>query len=224
MQTNYFLETFLSAFNLSNVEIEKVKKKSQRIVFEKGETILKQNMLSPYFFIIQSGLVKVVLEGYKGRNFISELLIPEDYLGLSFILEEQEKNYSAISLSKVETICIENRILKNTADTNPIFQKNIIHELVKQNTNFLNKINILGNKNIHGKFANTLLYLFSEKFNNINLFDYISRKELAELSGISIDSVMKLINELKHDKIISVKSKRIVINDFEMVKRLQKIG
>jgi CRP-like cAMP-binding protein len=68
------------------------------------------------------------------------------------------------------------------------------------------------------------LYLRSEKFNEIEIYNLISRKELAELSAISLDSTMKIINELKNDKIIEVNGKEIIIKDLEMMVRLAQIG
>ena len=75
-----------------------------------------------------------------------------------------------------------------------------------------------------GRLASSLLYLNSPIFQEEDIYKYITRRDIAELSGMSIESMLKLLQELKADKIIQVKGKQITINDIAMLRRLSKIG
>ncbi len=194
------------------------------IEFKRGESLLKQGICSKQLFFIASGLVKLVIEGYKERSFIFDLATKGEILGFNAILSNLPNYFSAIALSSVSIFYIEIDEIKKIIEQNSNFLYFWSLELQKQNQFIFNRLNILGNKQIHGRFSESILYLRSEKFNEIEIYNLISRKELAELSAISLDSTMKIINELKNDKIIEVNGKEIIIKDLKMMVRLAQIG
>jgi CRP-like cAMP-binding protein len=69
-----------------------------------------------------------------------------------------------------------------------------------------------------------LLYLNKEEFNSIDIFSHISRKDLAELSGMAIESVARILTEFSDDKIIEIKGKKIEIKNIELLKSISKNG
>jgi len=216
---NLVKEKILTELEKKNI-IDGIKK----IEFAKGESILKQNIHSPYVFILEQGLVKEVIEGHKNRNLISGILVSGDFIGFSSIFTKEEQNFSVIALKHTRVICIEKIKIEAISNTNINFLKYLLSKIQNNSIHLIRKLNILGNKQIHGRFASVLLYLFSSKFESEEILKYLSRKELAELAGISLDSAMKVINELKNDKIIELSAKDILIKDMEMVERLAIIG
>ncbi len=208
----------------SNSEEKLLLDNLRQVEYQKGETILKQGLASNYLFFIANGLVKLVLEGDKNKNLIIEILTENELIGISSLYSNEIQPYSAIALKTTSVFFIETKMLFSIAKENYLFSQFLFKELQKKNHSLIIKLNILGNKQIHGRFASSLLYLTSDKFKGKRIFNYFSRKELSELSGISIDSSMKLINELKNDKLIEVKNKIIEITDMEMMQRLMRIG
>jgi CRP-like cAMP-binding protein len=88
----------------------------------------------------------------------------------------------------------------------------------------LSKCLNLGLRQLNGKLANTLLYLNSDEFKGIDVFSYISRNDLAELSGMSMESVVRLLSEFNNEKIIEIKGKKIEIKDLNRLKELNRKG
>jgi CRP/FNR family transcriptional regulator len=224
MAVPQFIENIMKVCNFSNDERKLLIDNLHYIEYKKGESMLKQGVLALQLFFIHSGLVKLVLEGYKERSLILDIVSENEILGLPSLFSENKTVYSAIALNNVETSYIETNIVYKILETNRLFLKFCYTQQQFQNQFLYEKINIVGNKQIHGRFAGSLLYLNSDRFKDKNIFQIISRKELSELSAISLDSTMKLINEFKSDKIIDVNGKEIEINDREMMERLFKIG
>ncbi len=74
-------------------------------------------------------------------------------------------------------------------------------------------------KRLFGRVASVLLY-FADIF-EMNIFELpISRKEISQLVGMSIENVIRTISDLRKDKIIRVYGKSIEIVD---MKRLEMI-
>ena len=82
----------------------------------------------------------------------------------------------------------------------------------------------LGLRQLNGKLANTLLYLNREEFKSIDIYSYINRKDLAELSGMSMESVVRILSEFNNEKIIELKAKKIEIKNLERLKIINKRG
>ena len=81
---------------------------------------------------------------------------------------------------------------------------------------------ILGTKNLQGRLAEAILYLCDFKMKESDIFTHITRKDLAELSAMSVESMIRLLNEFKHDKLININGKHIEINNMEMMKLLRR--
>ncbi len=88
----------------------------------------------------------------------------------------------------------------------------------------LSKCMNLGLRQLNGKLASTLLYLSRDEFKNEDVFSYISRKDLAELSGMSLESVVRILSEFSDAKIIELKGKRIEITDMNKLMVINQKG
>ena len=68
-------------------------------------------------------------------------------------------------------------------------------------------------KSMYGKVASVLLF-FQEKIYFTYGFDLpVSRKEIAQYTGLSIETVIRVISEFRRDGLIKVYGKRIEIID-----------
>lgn len=68
------------------------------------------------------------------------------------------------------------------------------------------------------------MYLSREEFKSIDVFSYITRKDLAELSGMAIESVARILSEFNDEKIIELNRKKIEIKNLELLKSISKNG
>jgi CRP/FNR family transcriptional regulator len=86
------------------------------------------------------------------------------------------------------------------------------------------KIKSLGHKQMHGRLADILLYLCSDEFKEKNIFNYLSRKDIADFACISTESVVRLLTELKNEKIIEMEGKDIEILQLDLLKEISRRG
>ena len=81
----------------------------------------------------------------------------------------------------------------------------------------------LSQKRLNGRVASVLLY-FSDVF-DMNKFELpITRKEIAQLVGMSIENVIRAISEFRRDNILNVYGKRIEIVDKKMLSRIRDLN
>lgn len=66
-------------------------------------------------------------------------------------------------------------------------------------------------KQMNGRMAEALLYLDSLKNEQEAIFQFLSRKDLAEFAGISAESAVKLLKIFQKEGLIELKDKDIIL-------------
>jgi CRP-like cAMP-binding protein len=66
-------------------------------------------------------------------------------------------------------------------------------------------------KQMNGRLADRLLYIDGLKSENPEIFQLLSRKDLADFAGISTESCVKLLKIFEKDGLIELNEKDIVI-------------
>jgi CRP/FNR family transcriptional regulator len=195
----------------------------KHIKYNKGETIVKEgSMVSDILYVID-GLVKVYIEG-PDKNIIIKILKSNDFIGLTSLFGDSTYYFSAAALKETNICCIEQKDIKNLMLDCCKFSHKLAHWYCNNYNIMLTKCLNLGFRQLNGKLANVLLYLTRDEFENVNIFKYISRKDLAELSGMSVESVVRILTDFKNDNIIRLNGKQIEIINLEKLRMLNQKG
>jgi len=193
------------------------------LTFNAGEVIVRQGSFISQYVFVKSGLLKVVLEGRNEKNTLLQFINKHKFVGLSIVGNPNTYPFTiaAVVDSKVCFVRLDilSRIMKQNLRVNELLLKNLADE-----HNFLyQKIDTLSNRNNHGKLASAIMYITNGDF-NIDILNRISRKELAELAGISLESLNKILSDLRHEKVIEINDKKITINKPDLIKTLSTVG
>ena len=205
-------------------ELEFINKNKTQILYRKGENICKQGAFASYVIYISDGLVKLYLESPNNKNINLRILKTSEFIGLSSIYGDNIYNYSTVAL-KDSTIClIEKDSFRKLLADNGLFASEIIKWYCENEKQLFNKIQSLGNKQMHGRLADTLIYLHNQNLQEEKLFSCFSRKDIAEFAGLSTESTVRLLTEFKNDNIISINGKEIKIINMDLLKEISKRG
>ena len=72
--------------------------------------------------------------------------------------------------------------------------------------------------------ASTLLYLSSDHFSDQNVFQYLSRQDLANFASVATESAIKLLKEFERDGIIALEGKGITIRNRAELEKIERLG
>ena len=193
------------------------------INYNKGETIIKEGSRVSNILYVIEGLVKVYIEG-PNRNIIIKLLKPHDFIGLTSLYGDESYYFSAAALTKAKLCSIDREEIKDLIAISCDFSREAASWYCKNYNIMLTKCLNLGLKQLNGKLANTLLYLNRDEFKQYEIFKSISRKDLAELSGMAIESVSRIVTDFYNEKIIDIKGRAIEVIDLKKLKDISKNG
>jgi CRP/FNR family transcriptional regulator len=202
-------------------ELEFINQHKKQIQYKRGENVCKQGAYASYVLYIADGMVQVYLESPNSKNINVRILKTSEFIGLSSVYGENIYNYSTIALKDSLICLIEKASFKKLLIDNGNFASEIIRWYCDKEKKLFEKLRSLGNKQMHGRLADTLLYLCDENFQSENIFSYLGRKDIAEFSCISVESTVRLLTEFKNDGIIKIEGKNIEIVD---IKRLTEIS
>ncbi len=205
-----------------NAEVFYASQKSH-LSYKKGETIVKEGARVNDILYVIDGLVKMYIEG-PDKNIIIKLLNSDDYIGLTALFGDDTYYFTAVALKETKVCIINREGIKDLITLCCDFSRELSNWYCKNYNIMLTKCLNLGLRQLNGKLANTLLYLNREEFKEVDIFSYISRTDLAELSGMSMESVVRILSEFKDDKIIEMKGKKIEIVDLERLKIINQRG
>ena len=195
-----------------------------KITYLKGENIFKQGAFAPYVIYIVSGLVKVYLQtGYDKQINIS-ISRSGEFLAFSSIFGENIHTYSTQAVTDAEICMIEKESLKEALLKNPGFALQITSKNYRNERHLLEIIKNLSYKQMRGKLASALLYLSQEEFLEENIFEYLSRQDIADFASISTESAIKFLKEFEKEKIVKLNGKDILIINSDKVGQTSKNG
>lgn len=213
MHSESFIDEVKALINASRTEIR----------FSKGETILKQGAYISQAVFIKLGLVKLVREDNKQKITIIKILAAGDSIALPTLAANTFYTYSAICLTDVIICQVPNSSFLQLSKQNEL--KNRFLATFSDDFNYLyERIDILSTRNNHGKLAWTLVYLNAIRHNNSSALDHITRKELSQFAGISHESVNKILQQLKNDRIIEFDNRQLKILDLTLIETLSTVG
>ena len=195
-----------------------------RIIYLKGENIFKQGAFAPYVMYIVSGLVKVYLQtGYDKQINIS-IARSGEFLAFSSIFGENIHTYSTQAIKDAEICMIEKDNLKEALLGNPEFALQVTSKNYRNERHLFEIIKNLSYKQMRGKLASVLLYLSHDEFLEENIFEYLSRQDIADFASISTESAIKFLKEFEKEEIVNLNGRNIVILNQEKLEQVSKNG
>ncbi len=210
--------------SLSPEEMEIIQESRTQVLFRKGENLTKQGAFASYVLFIIDGLVKQYIEGSTNRNLNLSLLQAGDLAGLSVVFDQQVFNYSTQALKDTQVYLINKPALDKIVKNNGMFAHGIIKRYCDQNNLLLNIIRNNTYKQMNGRLADTLLYLSDGKFGRENVFSLLSRKDIADFSGISVESTVKLLKTYEKDGLLQLEDKNIRILNHQALQEISRRG
>jgi CRP-like cAMP-binding protein len=209
---------------LSPEEADLVRASKTQVLFRKGDNLTKQSAFASYVLFVIKGLAKQYLEGDGSKNFNLRIIQPGEFVGLSAVFTKNTFNYSSIALTECQVYLIEKETIAKVIKQNGLFGFNIIKRYCEQNSNLFETLSKLLYKQMNGRMADTLLYLDGLRDENPEIFQLLSRKDVADFAGISTESAVKLLKSFEKDGLILLNEKNIRILNPESLVEISKRG
>jgi CRP-like cAMP-binding protein len=194
------------------------------VFYKKGEIICKQGSFASKIIFLSEGLVKVYLEG-NPKNLILTITPKNNLVGLPSIYEGNNTFlYSVSPYVDSWAKLIDINVFKLLLKQNAIFASRIIDILNENTAQAYGRFFCLTRKQFHGRMADIMLCLSDRIFKSLEFELPLSRNDLGDLTGMSTESVIRIMKEFKDDKLIKVSGKNITILDSDRMRKIGDVG
>ncbi len=189
-----------------------------------GEIIFKQGTAMTHLMSFTSGLAKVYIEGYNNRNIILKLIKPGEFVGGPGLYTDFKHHFTVRAVEDSMACFIEMGVFKKIMNENPAFAVDA-HKNSNLNTlsNFQKFIS-LTQKQMPGRVADALLYLYKDIYQENPFRMTLSRQELADMTALSKESAIRILKQFKDDKIIKVNGEQIEVLNLGGLHEISRIG
>jgi CRP/FNR family transcriptional regulator len=183
--------------------------------YKKGEVIFKEGAYAKGLYCLRKGKVKMSKTGPTGKEQIIRFATQGDIMGYNSMLSKNKLSSTAVSLEDAEICFIPAQSFFDLIKSDSNFSLKML-ELTAKNWNEASRlITDMAQKTTKQRLAEMLLWL-KETFglDEDNCIDVkLSREEIANMVGTATEAVIRLIAELRKEKLISLDGKKIKLLD-----------
>ncbi len=191
--------------------------------FKKGELVYKQGTSFTHVIYLISGLVKLYMET-RNRNLIIRISKPMEFIGGPGMYTSERHQNSAMALSNVCACFININSFKEVVRTNSLLSEELLKLISVKGQQVFDRLMSISHKQAPGLVAEALLY-FSEQIYNSTSFDLnLSRQEFGDFCGMTKESAIRVLKDLKEEGIIKVDEEHFEIFDIPALRRISEIG
>jgi len=197
--------------NLTKEQLELINSNRFEANFKAGEIIFKQGSPTSNAVFLSSGLAKIYMEGYDGKSIILSLIKPGSLIAGPGTYIDNRHHYSLAALKETTACFVDMTIIKKMVHENSLFAEGFLKDLSLKSLNTFNKLISFSQKKMHGRLAEGLMHMADDVFNDSTFTCYLTRQELGEFTGMTKESVVRLLKEFHDEEIIHMKNHSIEI-------------
>ncbi|NQV52816.1 MAG: response regulator [Flavobacteriales bacterium] len=194
--------------------------------FKKKDTIYREGEYPHALYYLRTGKVKLSKSSDYGKEFITQLCGPGEFLGYLALLENSAFTEEATAIEDSEVALIPIEEFRKLMYSNREVTNNFIKILSKNVLDQEERLLKLAYGNVRERVATVIKSLY-DKYGNDNSHKIelaISREELAGYAGIATESLIRTLSDFKAEELISNDGKIIVIEDYEKLRRISMGG
>jgi CRP/FNR family transcriptional regulator len=198
---------------LNEVELKELVLEKRHVRFKAGETILKQNTSASHVVCIKNGLAKIMAEGDGDKRLILRLVSSHSILTGGGIFIDEIRHFTVQAVTEVECCFIDSEKIYDLVSRNSQFAFELLKLNNRQNVEMLNNLVGITQKYMPGRVSDLLLHLKNEIFKTNPFTTSLSRHELADMTGMTMESFIRILKEFKSAGIIAVEGGNIQVLD-----------
>lgn len=206
----------LPVFNgVTATAIQKLSKYCKIREFDAGEFLTYEGEKTEGVFIPLTGRISITKTSVSGKELIVALLAPGDIFGLFYSLPAFTESTSAKTKIVSKAIWIHMSAWNNFVEEAPVIFKNLTIEIAERLSDSHTLCSSLAHARVEGRIISTLIALLSNfgrstGNNSKESRIFITRKELAELTGTTSETSIRVTKNLERAGLLDLTKPGII--------------
>ncbi len=179
--------------------------------YKKKQTVYSEGNHPNSLYFVVNGKIKTYRTNDDGKEFVTEIFIPGDFMGYVALLEGTVYKDTSEALEESEVAVIPKDEFEDLISKNPHVAKKFIQLLSKNVSAKEEQLLGLAYNSLRKKVAETLM-LIKKKYKGEKEEDFvinISRENLATMAGTATESLIRTLSDFRAEKLIEIKDGNI---------------
>ena len=181
--------------------------------YQKGEMVCKQGTFASHIMIMDAGLAKSFIESDCG-TLIMQIFAPGATIGLTSLIEGNTLfQYSVQTYTESQIRLFDINAFKQLLNSNPALGTKVISLMAEQLVIISGRFFCFTKKQTYGRMADVLLCLAERIYKSSSFPLFLNRRDIAELTSMSVESTARIITKFKEEGLIEEKDDHLHIID-----------
>jgi CRP/FNR family cyclic AMP-dependent transcriptional regulator len=207
------LSELMKTTSLSKNSITSITEHRNINKYKKKQIIYSEGNHPNRLYYVLKGKVKVYKSNDDGKELVTELYSPNEFLGHIALLEGSAYKETAEAMEETELAIIPKEDFEELINNNPDVVKKFIQILAKNISEKENQLIGMAYNSLRKKVAEALILLqkkYHQKKDENFLID-ISRESLASIAGTAKESLIRTLSDFRSEKLIDIQNNGIKI-------------
>ena len=152
------------------------------------------------------------------------LIRPSEILAGPGMFSDNMYTFSVTALIDSIICLIDVDTFKTIFRSNEKFADNFLNSFSQRYVDTCKRFVSLTQKQMHGRVAEALIFLSDSVYKSDNFELYLSRQELADFTGMSKESICRVLKEFNDENIVKSKGRMISIKDKPVLRKIHEAG
>lgn len=192
--------------------------------FARGETLFNEGDPADVFFTVVEGRVKVFKTTPAGKDVILEIFGPEDPIGAVAVYEERDYPASAVALEPTTCVLLPREHFFRLLEEHPSLVRGLLLAMTWRLVELTNRLAELTGGKLEPRFARLFLKfaddLGEERRDGTYIPLSLSRQELADLAGTTIETTIRIMSRWGKDGLVRTEKDGFTVLDREGLETL----
>lgn len=182
---------------------------------KRGNTLFHQGSYPKGVFWLLSGKAKIFQISPGGQRQTMYIYSDGDLLGYRQFIAGEAHPVSAVLLENATVGFIPGEVFRGLLEASPFFARNVLTALAREFTVWMNRMTMFTQFPVRRRLMLVLLILFEQYRLSGSPPGVVTmtRTELAESVGASLETVVRVLNTLKSAGLINISGRRILLPD-----------
>lgn len=182
---------------------------------KRGEVLFRQGGIPRGVYWVTSGKAKIYQEAPDGQHQTLYIYSDGDLIAYRQLIAQEKHPVSAALLENSVVGFIPERTFRGLLNDSPVFARSMLNALARDFSVWTHRMTVFAQYPVRRRLILALLILYEQ----YRLSGYeqgvitITRTDLAEFVGASLETVVRVLNALKSLELVSVRGRRIVLPD-----------
>ncbi|MFQ5587734.1 MAG: Crp/Fnr family transcriptional regulator [Nitrospiria bacterium] len=210
---------------LSEAEVGFFMKAKKDHAYEKGQALFYQGNSCEGIYLLCSGSIKLVKSSDTGQQQILEIISPGDWIDKGSFFSSGRHSATAQALERSDVCFLSGDAVRQLLKSLPGLPMTLIEALSRAVEKGRERTHHLASKSAMARLSEVLVDLGRKhgvkQGRIIRISLLLKREELAEIVGVTQETVVRLLTTLKKKKLIALNGREITILESEKLASLK---